>query len=113
MNKSQTLVDRFYSRIKNNPALASLIILGTIVIGLSTFTDATKNLLGFILKDKRPNINGEWNAEVTYDWGNAKYTEIFTFKGAGDEVFGTTSFLGLKRGILEGKIKKISSNLLR
>jgi uncharacterized protein (DUF983 family) len=42
MNKSQTLVDRFYSRIKNNPALASLIILGAIVIGLSTFTDATK-----------------------------------------------------------------------
>ncbi len=106
MNESKTLVDRFYSRIKNNPTVASLIILGTIVIGLSTFTDAAKNLLGLVIKDTRPNINGEWKAEVTYDWKNAKYTETFTFKGHGDEVYGTASFLGTKRGILEGKIRK-------
>jgi hypothetical protein len=106
MNEPRTIVDRFYSRIKNNPTVAFLIILGTIVIGLSTFTDAAKNLLGLVIKDTRPNINGEWKAEVAYDWQNAKYTEIFIFNGDGDEVYGTASFLGTKRGILEGKIRK-------
>jgi hypothetical protein len=106
MNEPKTLVDRVYSRIKNHPAVASLIILGTIVIGLSTFTDAAKNLLGLVIKDTRPNINGEWKAEVTYDWKSSKYTETFTFKGDGDEVYGTASLFERKRGILEGKIKK-------
>ena len=106
MNEPGTLVDRFYTRIKNNPAVASLIILGTIVVGLSTFTDAAKNLLGLVIKDTRPNVNGEWKAEITYDWQNAKYTETFTFKGECDEVYGTASFLGTKRSILEGKIRK-------
>ena len=80
--------------------------MGTIVIGLSTFTDATKNLLGLVIKETRPDINGEWKAEVTYDWENAKYTETFTFKGDGEDVYGTASFLGTKRGILEGKVNK-------
>ena len=106
MNKPKMPVDRIYSRIKNNPIVASLIILGTIVIALSTFTDASKNLLSLVIEDTRPDINGEWVAEVTYDWKNAKYTEKFTFQGDGDEVYGTASFLGTKRGILEGKIKK-------
>jgi hypothetical protein len=106
MSEPRTIVDRFYSRIKNNPTVALLIILGTIVIGLSTFTDAAKNLLGLVIKDTRPNINGEWKAEVTYDWQNAKYTETFIFKSDGDEVYGTASFLGTKRGILEGKTRK-------
>jgi hypothetical protein len=45
MSEPKTLVDAFYSRIRNNPVAASLIILGAIVIGLSSFTDAAKNLL--------------------------------------------------------------------
>lgn len=106
MNEPKTLVDGFYSRIKNNPALATLIILGTIVVGLSTFTDAAKNILGLVITDTRPDINGEWKAEVTYDWEGAKYTETFIFKGDGDEVHGTASFLGRKRGIIEGTLKK-------
>jgi len=106
MNEPKTPVDRMYSRIRNNPVVTSLIILGTIVIGLSTFTDAAQNLLSLVIKDKRPDINGEWVAEVTYDWNNSKYTETFTFLGEGEEVYGTASFLGKKRGIIEGKIRK-------
>ena len=106
MNELKKPVDRIYSRIKNNPVVASVIILGTIVIALSTFTDAAKNLLSLVTEDMRPDINGEWIAEVTYDWKNAKYTEKFTFRGDGNEVYGTASFLGKKRGILEGTIRK-------
>ena len=86
--------------------MAFLIVLGTIAIALSAFTDAAKNLLGLVISETRPAINGEWQAEVTYDWENAKYIETFTFKGEGGEVYGTASFLGVRRGILEGKIEK-------
>ncbi len=110
MDDPKTPVNRLYSRIRNNPAVAFLIIMGTIVIGLSTFTDAAKNLLGLVIEDTRPGINGEWVAEVTYDWKNAHYTEKFTFNGEGGEVYGTASFLGKKRSIVEGKINK--DNLL-
>jgi uncharacterized protein len=45
------LVDRLVSRIQQNPVGAFLIALGTIVIALSTFTDAATNLLGVISKE--------------------------------------------------------------
>jgi len=54
----------------------------------------------------RPDINGNWEADVTYDWPNARYVEKFDFRGTGDEVYGTASFLGGKKQILEGSIKK-------
>lgn len=94
MNEPKTRFDRFNLRIKNNPIVASLIILGTIVIALSTFTNAAKNLWDLVITEPRPDINGEWKAEVTYDWQNAKYSETFTFGGDGEEVYGTASFLG-------------------
>ncbi len=106
MNESKTRFDRFNLRIKNNPIVAPLIILGTIVIALSTFTNAAKDLWDLVITETRPDINGEWKAEVTYDWQNAKYSETFTFGGDGEEVYGTASFLGMERGILEGKAKK-------
>lgn len=106
MNEPKTRFDRFNLRVKNNPIVASLIILGTIVIALSTFTNAAKNLWDLVIRDTRPDINGEWKAEVMYDWQNARYSETFTFSGDGEEVYGVASFLGTKRGILEGKAKK-------
>ena len=50
----------------------------------------------------RPDLNGEWQAEVTYDWPNARYTERFVFGGEGSELHGSASFLGVARGVLEG-----------
>ena len=49
----------------------------------------------------RPHVNGEWRAEVTYDWPNARYNERFVFSGEGDELHGSASFLGVARGALE------------
>jgi hypothetical protein len=51
----------------------------------------------------RPQVNGEWRAEVTYDWPNARYSERFVFSGDGDELHGSASFLGVARGALEGR----------
>lgn len=48
-------------------------------------------------------ITGAWSAEVTYSWGE-KFTEEFFFQPEGAKLFGTASFLGVKRGIEEGRI---------
>ncbi len=49
-------------------------------------------------------FTGAWSGEVTYSWG-AKYTEPFFFQPEGNKLFGTVVFLGVKRGIEEGKIE--------
>jgi ankyrin repeat protein len=44
MKQKATRLERLTSRIKGNPIVASLILLGTIVIALATFSDAAKKL---------------------------------------------------------------------
>ena len=48
-------------------------------------------------------LAGDWSAEVAYDWGD-KYTERFAFTVDGDAVSGTASFLGVRRGIVNGSL---------
>ena len=48
-------------------------------------------------------FTGAWTGEVTYGW-DAKYSESFFFQPEGNKLFGTASFLGVKRGIEEGKV---------
>ena len=48
-------------------------------------------------------LTGRWRGTVTYPWG-AKYQEEFFFTPEGNTLFGTASFIGIKRGIEEGRI---------
>ena len=48
-------------------------------------------------------FTGSWNGEVIYPWGE-KHSEEFFFQPEGDKLFGSASFLGMKRGIEDGKI---------
>ena len=50
----------------------------------------------------RADVNGAWQAEVNYDWPNARYQERFSFIGEAAELHGSASFLGVARGVLEG-----------
>jgi len=52
----------------------------------------------------RAPVNGEWRAQVEYDWPNARYVERFVFAGDGAALHGTASFLGVARGVLEGSV---------
>jgi len=52
----------------------------------------------------RAQVNGEWRADVTYDWDNARFSERFTFAGEADGLHGSASFLGVARGVLEGRV---------
>lgn len=106
MGKQKTRFEKMNARIRNNPLMAVLILFGTIVIALSTFTNAAKDLLGLIKTETRANINGDWIADVPYDWNNATFNELFTFKGEGEELQGTASLFRRKKGILGGTVKK-------
>lgn len=53
-------------------------------------------------RSARPDINGEWRADLTYDWPNAHYTERFVFGGQAGELQGSASFLGVARGLVDG-----------
>ena len=53
----------------------------------------------------RPAVNGRWRAEVEYDWPNARYSEPFEFGGEGASLHGSAGFLGLPRGIEEGRVE--------
>ena len=52
----------------------------------------------------RAQVNGTWQADVTYDWDNARFSERFTFAGEADELHGSASFLGVARGVVEGRV---------
>ena len=51
----------------------------------------------------RPDVNGSWEAEVQYDWTDAKVKERFEFAGIAADVNGSAWFLGVGRGVLEGR----------
>jgi hypothetical protein len=50
-----------------------------------------------------PRIDGDWEAPVAYSWGVAS-TERFRLRADRDAVAGTASFLGVARGILDGRL---------
>jgi hypothetical protein len=113
MNQQRTRFDRFIFRIKNNPIIAFLIVLGTIVIALSTFTNATKNLLSLITNPAIIDATGKWaTQELTNPfYENDKFRLHFDLEVKGDTLLGAirqtsmTSRYDVKNGILDGKIK--------
>ena len=48
-------------------------------------------------------FTGSWNGEVSYRSGD-RYREEFLFQPEGDKLFGTASFLGIRRGLYEGRV---------
>lgn len=83
-------------RVSLRAAMAGVLLIGTAVFAGAWFTRGGA---------ARPDINGAWRAEVTYDWPNAKYSERFEFAGDGAELHGSASFLGAPRGLLEGRFE--------
>lgn len=104
--------DRLLGRIKDNPVLALILVFGTAVIALSTFTDAARNLMGLFQREttaqrdssgdsrtgdsangasKKPDIAGKWKSGVLanpFDESD-KYTLLFTFQLQGDNLLGS------------------------
>jgi hypothetical protein len=112
MNQQGTRVDRIVSRIKNNPVAASLIVIGAIIIAISTFTDAAKSLLGLITSPTNVDITGKWSTqELTNPFDeNDKFRLFFDFEIKGNTLVGsvrqasTTDQYSIRDGILDGRI---------
>jgi hypothetical protein len=49
-----------------------------------------------------PAVSGRWTAELPYDFGT--HAERFVFRASDGMVGGTASFLGVERGIVDGRI---------
>lgn len=105
MTQPESSIDRIMARIRANPVVALLLVLSSLVIALSSFTDAARNLLALLPQPDSARIEGAWQATVVYDWDNARYDEQFDFKVEAGEVRGTASFLGAKRAIVEGVLE--------
>ncbi|MDD2814531.1 MAG: hypothetical protein PHP00_02190 [Thiotrichaceae bacterium] len=105
MSQIKSPLAKILDRIKQNPVIASVLTLLTVITALSAFTEASQHLWDMI-PDTRPNLNGTWIAEVKYDWQNKPFQEIFIFNDMGDKIMGTASFLQVQRAISEGKLQK-------
>ncbi|MBA7657362.1 hypothetical protein ES703_65299 [subsurface metagenome] len=95
MKEQKTGFDKIIARIKNNRVLAVVIVLGTIMIAVSAFTDAAQNLWSVVTKEKEPapvNISSEWVTGVLTNGfdENDTYRLFFTFKVEGVLLSGTT-----------------------
>ena len=69
MKEQKTRFDKIIARIKNNRVLAVVIVLGTIIIAVSAFTDAAQNLWSVITKEKEltpMDISSEWVTGVLH-----------------------------------------------
>ena len=61
MTRRDSPADRIIAKLKNNPVAAVLIAIGTVVIALSTFTDATRNLLRLLKGQSAESARTELN----------------------------------------------------
>jgi len=78
----------------------ALLLVGALVV--------TGVLAAFLASRRRgadtPRIDGEWEAPVQYSWG-VQATERFRLRADRDVINGTASFLGLPRGIVDGRLE--------
>jgi hypothetical protein len=105
MDEPKTYFDKLSLQLKNNKFIAIAMIGTAVVGGIASFANSAKTLVSMAVVESRPAINGEWRAQVTYDWPNANYTETFSLDGEGEKINGSASFLRVKRGIVEGSVK--------
>ena len=112
----KTRVDRIFSKIKNNPVLSVIIALGVIVIALSSFTNAARNLIGLFTGQNAnltATVTGTWKTRALPNQYNKKQKFVYTFEldAKGNTLIGTVTLeplgdnRGYKRGIRGGEIK--------
>ena len=108
----KTRFDKIFAKIKNNPVLAVIIALGVIVMALSSFTNAARNLLSLFSKEtESANVTGTWKTKALTNQFNTKQKWTFTFEFDAKDatLLGTVTLTPLgdnrsyKKGIQGGK----------
>ena len=92
MDNQKSLFAKLLYRLKNNPLIASFLILGTIVITISSFTDAIKNILPLldIKTETETEISGKWSSPLLINQYNKKqqFYLYFEFQKVGSKISG-------------------------
>jgi len=47
----KTMFDKLLARLENNPVVASILVVGTIIIAVSTFTDAARKIPALVINE--------------------------------------------------------------
>jgi len=107
-------IDDVVKRIKRHPVVALALILSTIVVGLSSFTNAARNLLGLLPDEATADVSGRWSTEELdnqYD-KSKRYRLIFDLKARDGLLLGTLQIVqannqgahtkALREGHIEG-----------
>jgi ankyrin repeat protein len=74
MAARKNAVERFVARIQRKPVVAAAIAIGTLVIALSSFTDASKNLLGLFDRPSPEDARAEL-ARLSLDFSAETFVE--------------------------------------
>jgi hypothetical protein len=118
MDNHPSLFDRYLAYIKNNRYLAVILIFGTVLMAISSFTGAVQqiiNAMSHSSKSAALSLNGKWQSPLLANAyaPDKKYTLVFDFIQQNDTLLGTvteTNTAGVKtrslvRGIVDGKLK--------
>lgn len=104
MSEPSSPVHRWTARVKRHPVVASLLVLTSVVVGLSQLGSAARNLAGFLPGEGRPPVDGRWVARVEYPWMGRSVEEAYVLEGSGTALDGSASFLGVPRPIVDGAV---------
>jgi hypothetical protein len=84
----------FPSRIKQNPLVLVVALLGSAVVALSAFTDAARNLFAVIHEATAPRVAGTWvTPTLSFPFEAAdNYHLTFELRAEGNNLTGTVTF---------------------
>lgn len=98
----RTRVDRVLSRIKNNPAIAALLVIGIGITALASFTESAQKLIALI-PHATTNFDGRWMSVEPDADTTVKTILVFDFKTDNGELLGTIHH-GYAQPLLNGKV---------
>lgn len=120
----EPLSDRLIARVKDNPIVATLIVVGIIVVALSTFTDAIKNLWSLV-KRKPHETSGSSDVPEIWVTGSSSLPEVevqertlydssqmlspYDFEGVGGELWDGEKYLPPRA---EGTLEFLANGVL-
>jgi ankyrin repeat protein len=121
MSLQPTPVERFIVRLKNRPWVAGLIAIGSVVIALSTFTDAAKNLIGLMHKQSPEesraalgHLSLNYSPEVFIDrvrQGDVTAVKLFLNSGMNPNTSDHEGFTALRWAAAEGHLPVVQALL--
>ena len=90
MEPQRPIVERITNRLRANPIVATLIVVGFVVVWLATFTEAIKKLRTLWPTEAPAMVAGRWESEALKDVRTTlEFRYVFDLKADGAKVYGT------------------------